>query len=164
TAEHLKFLRDVDLPARLAWIHRSEVKWKVFSGIDAEHARLARENYFGYGNSRKVYTGLLAGLQDRRLIDAKAAADKALLTATATDPARAKTADAWEQIALAQVAHESIFHEKYLYDRVLTAGLLGHAMTIVRLAAESARPDGQRLPEYRDSQRDSLLLRLYSPE
>lgn len=164
THEHLKFLRDTELPERLAWLWRNEVKWNTFAGRSAEHARIAREELLGIENGRKVYTGLFGGLQDPRLTGAKAAAEQRLRSAISTHPELAGAASAFEEIEHAQISHEAIFGSRYMLSRIGGAGLLGKAVRIVELARESARPEAERWPEYRESQRESLMLNLLSPE
>ncbi len=50
------------------------------------------------------------------------------------------------------------------HPAALNSRLFEIARTLVRAADERAKPNGERLPEFRDSARDSLELRLFSAE
>jgi hypothetical protein len=161
TADHVRFMRDTDIPLRLEWLWRGEVKWRTFAGRSARHASLAREELAGIENSRKAYTGLLAGLHDPALMARMRAAERAEREEASKSPG----GDApWQAIADAQLVAESLASDKFIFERVTRSGLLARAFQIVVLSGELAKPSGQRLPEYRDSELDSLYLSLYSPE
>src|SRR5262249_55601059 len=64
TVEHLKFLRDRQMPYQLQNLWRWEVKAQTFAGRSAENARIIRDSLFGVQNSRKAVTGMYAGLCD----------------------------------------------------------------------------------------------------
>jgi len=72
--------------------------------------------------------------------------------------------DAWDAIAKAHRDYPSYIKERRIFD--LAGGfntvLFDYARTLVRLAAENAKPNGDRLPEYTDARRASLELTLYS--
>jgi hypothetical protein len=166
TADHLRFLRDVQMPTTMQNLWRTEIKGEGFAGRGAENARIIRDDMAGVANSRKAYTGLLEGLQNPQLMGAKAAAEKALREKVEADPAMAsKYGDAWSRIAEAEGGYADFFLEKYTVDGVVRGSpLLSTAMHLVRLSTELKLPSEQRLPEYRDARLEEFYFGLYSPE
>lgn len=167
TTAHLEFLRDFMMPLQLSNLWRSEVRTQTFMARNAENARTARDLMAGIANTRKAYTGLLAGLQDPRLIATKQEAEESLRSRVAKDAEKqAQWGDAWDQLRTAEEIYLGFFDRKYTIDRVATrgSGLLSRAIDIVRLADELPKPSSDRLREYSDASLDSLYLALYSPE
>lgn len=166
TLEHTRFLRDVQAPSALANLNRREVNYTVFAGRGKEQARVVRDDLLGAQNSRKVYSGLLAGLQDPRLLAQKQADEERIIVASRSRPELAGQVEAAvASIAAAQQAYRAFFHEQMLFSRQLpTSALLRHAMTIVRLGAELPKPNADRLSEFNDSNLESVYLNLHSPE
>ncbi len=166
TVAALEYQRDVRMPLVLNYLWRSEVKLLNFSERSAEHKRIAAGDLLGVQNSRKAYTGMMAGLHDPQLMGKKRAAEAALVAAVEADAEmKAKWGSAWDEIRAAQAVR------RQLYSRSLGAGttglrtgsaLYGHAVDLVRLAAELPRPSAERLREYRDTGLDTLYLHLYS--
>jgi hypothetical protein len=50
-----------------------------------------------------------------------------------------------------------------MYRALRGSRMAGNALLIVQLVTEVTKPDGERLPAYRDSQMESLKFRLFSP-
>src|SRR6185312_14130007 len=95
----------------------------------------------------------------------KAAAEKALRERVEADPKkRAAYAAAWDKIAGAQKVAAKLSKRYNFLERGLAfdSHLYGIAHTLVRLAEEKAKPNAERLREYRDSALDSLKLQLFS--
>ncbi len=167
TLDHLRFLRDVELPVRLGDHWRSEVKAQAFCAKSAQNELIGREDLFGIANSRKARTGLMAALLDPQVFARKAAAEKSLRDWVGADASRRDAwGDAWDAIARVQPVHQGIYVRKRLLEDVRFSGslILQRARHIVRLAAERPRPSAERLREYTDAALDSLFLDLYSPE
>lgn len=166
TADHLRFLRDTEMPRLMASMWRNEIKYQTFAGRNAENARIVRDDLFGVANGRKVYTGLLSGLQDPALFATKVAEEAALRRAVdADDSNRARWSGAWEAISAAQREHERVYAENLALVRSMNAsGLFARARQIVQLTHELPKPSADRLSDYGDSKLDSLYLNLYSPE
>ena len=161
TLEHLKFMRDVDLPTTMRRLWRREVQLQSFMARNNENARIATEDYYGVQNSRKAYTGMIGGLHDPAIWAKKTADEDLLRKAVNANPDwNAQWGDAWDQIANAQKTYREF------YPRYRLGGgseLFGMARNLVRLAEEKPKPNVDRLREYRDSELDSLFLELYSP-
>lgn len=164
TTEHLRFVRDTQLPFRLRQLWRAEAKALTFAGRSAEQRRLIMDDYFGIANSRKAFTGELAGLLDPAIFAAKSQEESKLRAAVEENPEwKAKWSDAWEKIAAAEKARAG-WHARYaVLNRPFMGSLFAMARDIVRLAEELPKPSGDRLREYSDAGLASLYLELYSP-
>ena len=73
--------------------------------------------------------------------------------------------DAWDAIAKAHKAYPTYIRDRRIFEQAggFNSTLFNFARTLVRLAAESEKPNAERLPEYTDARRASLELGLYSP-
>ena len=73
--------------------------------------------------------------------------------------------DAWDAIAKAHQGYPSYIRERRIFDQAggFNTVMFNFARALVRLAAENAKPNPERLPEYTDARRASLELALYSP-
>jgi hypothetical protein len=159
TVAALKYQRDVRLPYALNFIRRREVLLQQFGLKSPEKERRARDELFGVQNSRKALTGMLQGLQDPRLMDAKQRAEDRLLAATRANGALSEHASAWETVARVQERRQELIAQGIS----LNIGLFQIAQTLVRMAEEDQKPSPERLREFRDSARESLLQQLFSP-
>ena len=165
TLAHLKYLRDKSFPLLLDLLHTREAFLLDYTRGGGEKARQAKEDLFSVQNSRKAREGGLKGLRDKALMDRKAAAETALRGRIAADPAKQSAyGAAWDKIAEAQKVAESIRLNYALHEGGygLNSHLFGIARTLVRLADEKAKPNSDRLREYRDSALESLELELFS--
>ena len=125
----------------------------------AEQARRARDELFGLQNSRKAYTGMLAGLQNPKTIETKRGREDSLRQAISENESVQGLASAWEDIEQIQAENREMLGETVS----LRSTLFETAMQIVLLTAEDAKPDEERLKGYTESARESLLQRLLSP-
>jgi hypothetical protein len=170
TVAELEYLRDIGFPYLLQRLYRWEVLLSAYSGRTAENARKAKELLFSVQNSRKARDGGLAGLLDPLIMARKQQAEKALRDAVANNPSLGSVAGAWERIAQAEKVRAANLRKFTMLEsyRGRTAGintnLFEIARTLVRSAEERNKPNGERLKEYRDSNRESLELELFSPE
>jgi hypothetical protein len=170
TVAELEYLRDRGFPLNLQRLNRWEVLLSSYSGRSDENKRKARELLFTVQNSRKARAGGLAGLLDPALMERKHRAEEELKLAVANNPELKEVASAWETIAKAEKIRAETIKEVTLLEtsRGRTAGfnstLFEIARTLVRAAAERAKPSGERLREYRDSNLESLQLELFSEE
>ncbi len=166
TVARLEYLRDRGMPYLLQRLYRWEVLLSSFSGRSEENARQAREFLFSVQNSRKARDGGLGGLLDPAIMTKKVEAEKKLREQVAADPKLAEAAGAWDKVAQAQ----KITRENVVRYTVLERGagfnctLFDIARTLVRNAVEREKPNGERLPPYRDSSRPSLEQQLFSEE
>ncbi|MDG1810028.1 MAG: S46 family peptidase [Pirellulaceae bacterium] len=159
TTDALKYQRDIRMPDVLDFIRRREILLQQFSLGSPEKKRRANDETLSFQNSRKAYTGMLGGLQDPAYFAERVAEEKAMLDKLQSDPALRKYASAWQQIAELQAKRSALRDESFsLNTRVYRL-----ARTFVRLAMEDQKPNEQRLPEFRDSGRESMERQILSP-
>jgi hypothetical protein len=159
TVAELKQLRDVALPYRLDYLRRREILLQQFGLDSPERERRARDELFGVQNSRKALTGMLQGLQDPAFMQRKEQAEQRLLESVRRDPQLADLAGAWPTIEQIQARKTELQGQGVS----LNVELFRLAQTLVRMAAEDQKPNPERLREFRDSARESLLQELLSP-
>jgi hypothetical protein len=165
TMAHLEFHRDVAFPATLDMLRRREVLLRTYSERSIENARRAKDELFGYQNSRKARLGGLGGLQDPAIMWGKQSAERKLRAAVAADPQlKEKYGDAWEKVDAGIAAYRKIFVRHGLLERgtAFDSHLFTIARTLVRMAEEDAKPNAERLREYGEAGRESLEQELFS--
>ncbi len=165
TVAHLQYLRDTGVPWSIKSLESRHAVLKAYAAQGAEQARQAKDEIFGIENSLKSIRGQLQGLQDPSLIAAKAETEKRLRAAVAKDAARqAEYGSAWDDVAAARKGLVSYYREQSLVESgALSSRLFTLARTIVRLAAESQKPETERLPEFTEARRPTLERQLFSP-
>lgn len=152
TPEALVYQRDHRMPRTLDLLRRKEVLMQQYALGGAEQARRGQDELFGIQNSRKAYTGMLAGLQDPAFL-----AEKRVLAKKMQE--KAGSSDAWKTVA--DVQQERI----KLHNREGTLRSRVHAIAqeLVLMAAEDRKPSAERLREFGEAGRESLEQELYSP-
>jgi hypothetical protein len=158
TMDALKYQRDVAQPASLTGLRRQEILLQQYSLRGRENARRARELLFSVQNSRKARLGMLAGLQDPEVMAGKAAAEKQLLERLNADEKLRPLADAWSAISKTTARRREIQNSGVS----ISSRLFSIALQLVQMAEEDQKPSEQRLPEFADAGRESLLQQLYS--
>ncbi|MDE2489498.1 MAG: S46 family peptidase [Elusimicrobia bacterium] len=164
TVAQLEDERDAGLPLYLEIARRRRRDYGDYAAQGAEQERRAKDRIFGVENALKAVGGEHEGLLDPALIAAKRKAEDALRAAAATskDPAARAAEGAWGRIAAAQKKYAARRRE-ISYRRYEPVKLAGLAAAIVRLVAETAKPNDKRWEEYRESNLESLRFRLFSP-
>jgi hypothetical protein len=166
TVAHLEYLRDYGLPYTLKVLKGRRQALLTYGALGEEQARRAHEDLLNIENSLKAYEGQYAGLKDSTIMAKKRAAETALRQRVMTNLKSSKEQkEAWEAIAKGRASFASYFkeHSMIANGAAFNSTLFGIARTIVRLVAESAKPNAERLPQYTDARRESLELELYSP-
>jgi hypothetical protein len=166
TVAHLTELRDTTIPIILRMLERREAMLKKYMSEGEEQTRRAQNELNSIQNSIKVYRGRLAGLKDKSLLDRKLREETALRKSIAANPERQKMyGEAWPAIEKAHQALASYAAERRVFDQAggFNTTYFTIARNLVRLAAENAKPNAERLPEFTDARRASLELGLYSP-
>jgi len=166
TVAELEYMRDKQFPNLLNVLNRWEVLLGVYSGRSAENARRAKDELFGVQNSRKARSGGLQGLLDPALMGRKKAAEQKLRAGVSEDSKLKDAADAWEKIEKAQQEIGKVAQQYNLIERGFgfNSHLFSIARTLARAAQERAKPEGDRLREFRSSAEESLKLQLFSDE
>ena len=151
TVSQLTFLRDTYLPATIPEISEYRGELEQFITRGPEQAREANEELFFIENDFKVQFGRQQALVDPQFFGQKQQEEQKLRSATVADPKLAPYASAWDDIAQVQRARTQLFtRHSSLAGFAFQSRLLGHAITLVRAAAERAKPNSERLPEYTD--------------
>ena len=162
TIAQLQFLKNVDYPSRLAIYKQRIDKLQKFSAESAEKARIAQRSIFGLQNSQKAITGELEGLQNIALLaqmnTAEHEREKDFMDKHPGEP------NPWHEISNAMQVNREIYDPLTYVERMrgFSSHLTTYARTLVRLAEERSKPNGDRLREYRDSALPSLEQQLFS--
>ena len=149
TRAELDAQRDVMLPF---WLLRfSELRGRMIQfgkgGEEAERRATAYLNTIE--NSIKVRRKQQDALNEERLFERKAAEEQALAAALAGTP----DADAYQRIEKAQQVYRDI-HVRHTFlegGAGFNSELFGYARTLVRAAAERAKPNAERLRTFTDA-------------
>ncbi len=153
TVAQMEYFRDVSYPRVLRLLAERLQALRAYAARDAEAERRSLDTIFGIENSLKAVTGYLKGLRAPEILDRKRREEDEFRKV-------AETAAAFDAIVasrrvLAEVTDRSVW--------ATPAGtLFQSALDIVRMVSESAKPEGERLPRYRQSGRAQLERSLYS--
>ena len=176
TMAELADRRDRGLPYALSMLKRRDVLLTSFAARSFENERRAKEDLFGVRNSRKAFDGYLAALLDPDIWRAIEAREQKLRDAITRDPKLRSTSNAYDRIknAKAEIVKnaplynylemEAPRYTAYREPRAFVSNLFKYARLLVRAVDERAKPNGERIPEFRDSARESLELELFSTE
>src|SRR6267143_1276521 len=146
TLDELADMRDRELPRFLSIFKRREVLFHSFGERSFENARRVRDDFFGVQNNRKRYDGYVAGLLDPEVWQALQQREQKLRSAMSADAKLRSTTSAYDRIEKAQ---QEIAKNALMYSY---------------FAQERAKPNNERFQEFRDSNRESLELELFSTE
>jgi Peptidase S46 len=168
TYERLRFRRDIILPYTLTRLNNREANLLQFSAKSPTHAKWAQKDLYSTANSRKAFSGQYQGLLDSTIMASKQEQEKKLVEALSLqgkNELAQKVKDAFAQVASSQATLKTIYREMSLLETgdAFDSTLFKIARDIIRLQEEKAKPNGERLREYRDSARSSLELALFSP-
>ena len=176
TIDELADMRDRELPRFLSFFKRREVLLQSFAARSLENQRRVRGDYFGVANNRKRYDGYLAGLLDPDIWKSLMDREQKSRSAISSDPKLAaanaafgRIKNAQQEIAKNMLVYSYFEQERpkfgiYRQPRAFYSTLFKYARLLVRGADERAKPNDQRFQEFRDSNRDSLELELFSTE
>lgn len=152
TADALEYQRDQRMPKILDLLRRKEILLQQYGLGGPEQKRRGQDELFGIQNSRKAYTGMLAGLQHPDFIAGKRQGQGALQAAAGSN-------DAWKTIADVQQKRIALQNR----TGSLRSRIYNIAEELVLMVAEDQKESAERLREFRDSNRDSLEQDLFSP-
>ena len=165
TVREVRAMRDRQVPFALGVLNRLEVLSAAYCGEGPEERRQALGDLFGAQNGRKNREGLLAALLDPALL-ARKQAEEMRLRALVAARAGAAEPTPFERIERAEGDLDRVAVRHALLEGAVgfNSRYFANARMLLRAADEAAKPSGERLREYRDSNRDSLALQLFSPE
>jgi peptidase S46-like protein len=168
TIAQLAYERDRGLPTRLGSVYRQEVNLTSYASCALENARRTRDELLGVQNDRKRYIGLLEGLQDPELFGKLVSRENEFRSVLGRSAEFRGPALAYDRIENAQVVlaeNAQLFNLLEGFPQRPTdfdGDLFRIARSLVRSAAEREKPDGERLPEFQDSNQSSFELALLS--
>jgi hypothetical protein len=176
TVDELADRRDREVPTWLQMFNRREVLLNAWGQRSFENARRARNDIYSDQNNRKRYDGYAAALFDPEIWSAIEAREKKLRDAISRDPKLTATIGAYDRIKKAQAElvkiaprYDYLEQERpiaigYRGPRALYGTLFKYARLLTRALDEHAKPNGERIAEFRDSAKESLELSLFSNE
>ena len=169
--------RDAEVPFLLNMFNRREVLLHAFAKRGFENARRAQHDVRSVENNRKRYDGYLASLLDPADWGSIEQREKTLRDAMNGNPQYQPSLAAYDRIKQAQEATAKVLPiysyfesyrgkqgASYRAPRSFNSTLFKYARRVVRAADERAKPNGERFPEFRDSNKESLELDLFSAE
>src|SRR5262249_14454775 len=146
-----------------------EVLLGAYAARSPENARRGREDLFFVQNARKAEDGLLAGLLDPQLFGELVERENTLRSGFGKDARLQPTLSAYYTLESSQAVIARNARQYDLFEGpgwYLPLGfdskLFQIARTLVRAATERPKPNGERLPEFQESNRASLELELFS--
>ncbi len=163
THAQMVYARDIGIPHQLQAMARQKVALQQLSATSPENHRLAADAIYGIENGFKRLSGQLLGLAKAENLRKVEVAEAALKAAVAKDPAlQARVGGSWDQVALAVARQQALLKQASLVGSGRVA-LLGHALTLVRLAEEASKPSAERLTEFSDGNLKATKARLLAP-
>jgi hypothetical protein len=154
TVAQLEALRDRTLIDRLLSMAEMRGVLLQFGALGAEQTRQAQNDLFGIENGFKALRGRLTALNDAGVFAAKREAEAELRAFVAADPELAESVgDPWAEIAQATRTFAE-FETEYGFvegGRGFSTDYFGAARTLVRGAAERAKPNAERLREFAEA-------------
>ncbi len=173
----LATVRDVEVPFLLNMFYERETLLHSWANRGFENARRVKQNVRGVENNRKRYDGYLAALIDPEIWKAIEAREQKLNDGMKADPQWQNTLGAYDRIKQANVETEKIMPVYTYFEtvrgrqgaasrapRAFFSSLFKYARRLVRAATELPKPNGERFPEFRESNKDSFELDLFSTE
>jgi hypothetical protein len=170
-------IRDKDVPSLLNILYRRETLLHSWANRSFENARRVQEDVRSVENNRKRYDGYLAALLDPEIWTSIEQREQKLRDGMKADPQWQGTLTAYDRIKqandeIAKILPQYMYFEqfrerptaRYRAPRAFYSTLFKYARRLVRAAAEMPKPNGERFPEFRESNRDSFELDLFSTE
>jgi hypothetical protein len=164
TMDELKFLRDTQYPYVVPRIKRIEVALANWSARSEENARRARDDLFGFQNSRKVYDGRQNGLYSPAIMGPKAAQEKSFKEQVRDRADGREVLAAYDRISEAVRAQAKIYRDYRLLEggHAFMSDSFVTARALLRAGDERPKPNGERLKEFGDARRESFEVDLFS--
>lgn len=177
TTDELAHMRDHEVPFLLNMFNRREVFLTAFAARSFENARRVNKELRSIQNNRKRYDGYLAALLDPEIDRSLKTREQRLRDAMTKDAKWKGTLAAYGRIKKAQEETAKILPVYNYYEafrgpatatyrapRGFYSTLFKYARRLLRAGDEGPKPNGERFPEFRDSNRESLELDLFSNE
>ncbi len=162
THAQMVYARDIGIPFQLQSLARQKEVLLTFAATTPEAHRLAAETIYGVENGFKRLSGQLLGLAKAGNLRRVEEAESALKAAVAKDSElQSRVGESWGNVARAVERQKALLKES-TYTGSGRVALLGHALTLVRLAEEESKPSSQRLTEFSEGNLKATRARLLS--
>ena len=160
TVAQLQTIRDYRGPSTLYLLSELRGLLNEYATKGHEEARTSHTLLFGVENSFKALKGQQQALTQGPLFADKQKAEADFRQRVASDPKLQQYSGAWDAIARAELHANDISVRYALLERfpAILSPLLHKAVELNRYAAESGKPNGQRLDEYAESNFPMLKL------
>ena len=161
---HYVFQRDFLMPQMLQRLYRYETIYSIWGDRSEENMRRIKNDINGVKNSRKVRRGQLAGLLTPELITQKGLENEAFWNAVRQNESFASEIETLPNLGEVLAKWGAVYPWYSLLEQssAFPCRTFQIARTIVRLADESEKPSDERLPEYQESNLESLKRSLFS--
>lgn len=166
TAEQLTFYRDSSLPLNVGRLSTRIATLRDFVPKTDDQRHVAEQVFSGLGMSFKYDAGLLIGLKDERLLIRKTNFQKRLRAAVEHDPKLgAEAGKMWDDVGNAYKTWTPFERPYQVLENPGADGsaLFRIARGVLRLSEERAKPNEQRLPEFRDASLPSTEAAIFAP-
>jgi hypothetical protein len=167
TEAQLTTMRDVTQPLGLILGSELRGRYTRFAQESPEHARIANRDLFGLENGLKAQRGEHEALLQPSLFDNKRKAEADMKAKVNANPKlRTEIGDPWAEIAKAQEQRVALAKPYYFLEARAGYGstLYRYARTLVRVAEERSKPNGERLREYADARLSLVQKTLLDPQ
>ncbi len=167
TVSQLEFSRDVQYPRTLDLLNDLV---NIYSDLIEKHPERKAElqnRLFGFSNSQKAYTGMLAGLRDPVLMQKKIDFEKNFKNAVLSNPElSAKYSGLWDKIADVQNQLKTVSNEYFAISTnpFTSAQYFMIAGEVIHLANQLKLPEDQRSAEYKGTKLDSTINDIFPPK
>ncbi len=173
TLSQLDMMRSTSYPNLLKEFRRIQKTLRDYQKRGGDAERQAHTPLFYVENSIKALTGYLGGLNDKTLMEIKKSQEMRLKAQVASLKDKDRYIGIWSAIDAAEHKYAS-FYKRYIFAEPRTfrhamtllnplgSTMFGYARTIVRALDEKAKPNDNRLPEFRDSSLASTEQSLFS--
>jgi len=163
TLAQMRYAKEVGIPFQLAWLARQRKALEAYAKTSPEATRTSADVIYGISNGQKRLTGQLLGLMKPESLELVSAREMELRAAVAKDSGlQERIGGSWDRIAQSVEIQKSLLKE-FTCTGTRGCATLGHALTLVRILEEGAKPSNQRLPEYSDGSVKATRDRLLSP-
>lgn len=165
TLSQLATVRDLGLIDELLRLAELRGVITQYSQSSAEAARTTETLRFAIENTYKLLSGRLGALLDPSLMKQKETDEIALQRFVAGNAElKDKIGGAWDAIDRAQGAYRQFYKAYNALERGrgFFSGYFNYAQMLVRGAQERSRPDGERLPEFVESQIPGIEQALFA--
>jgi len=164
TVAELVSLRDRRLPLDLRILNRLEATIGAYAARGPEERRQAVQDVHGVENGRKARAGVLGGLLDPRIMAAKREAERRLREEIEAELAGRESPFARIERAQGTIDEIAVRYRLFEAGAGFNSDCFRTARTILRAVEERSKPSGERLREFRDSNRESLEQQLFTDE